>query len=293
MKHKLYWTVIALFFVIFGFSGCDSKTKTTAENRIQLDSLHIDKTYHLLENPNNPNCNLQITFVFPARYENKEVLAMTQRHFIRSFFGEPYENLAPEAAAEQYVEDYLNEYKSLESDFLAEAKKDEEHEEHEDHEGMSSSDSWFSYYEFSSNEILYNKNDLLCYSINYERYTGGAHGAHSCKACIIDLTTGLELKEKDFFTDGYQENLAQILVNKIAKENHAENAKDLENQGFFSIDEIYPNDNFAIDDTGITYYFNEYEIAAYVVGMTRVHLAYDEIRHLLRKDGRIALPAGN
>jgi hypothetical protein len=273
-----------------GFSGCTSKTKTTTENSIQLDSLHVEKIYHLLKNPDNPNCSLQIKFVFPVKYENNEVLAMTQRHFIRTYFGEPYENLAPNAAVELYVEEYLNDYKSLESDFLIETKKDEEHEEHED---MSPSDSWFSYYEFSSNEVLYNKNDLLCYSVSYERYTGGAHGAHSYRAYVIDLKTGLEIKEKDLFIDGYQEDLAQILVNKIAEENRAKNAKDLENHGFFSIDEIYPNDNFAIDDTGITYYFNEYEIAAYVVGMTRVHLTYDEIRHLLHKDDRIALLTGN
>jgi hypothetical protein len=278
--------------MIFGFSGCTPKTKTTSENSIQLDSIHVDRTYHLLENPNNPNCSLQIKFVYPVKYENNEVLAMTQRHFIRSCFGESYENLAPNAAVEQFVEDYLNEYKSLESDFLVEMKKDEEHGD-EEHEEMPLSGLWFSYYEFSSNEILYSKNDLLCYSVTCERYTGGAHGGHSYRAYVIDLKTGLEMKEKDLFIDGYQEDLAQILVNKIAEENHAENAKDLENQGFFSIDEIYPNDNFAIDDTGITYYFNEYEIAAYVVGMTSVHLTYDEIRHLLLKDDRIALLTGN
>jgi len=73
-------------------------------------------------------------------------------------------------------------------------------------------------------------------------------------------------------------------VNKIARNNHLDNPKDLETIGFFSIDEIAPNDNFSISDEGLTYYFNEYEIAAYVVGLTEVTLSYDEIKRLLRDD---------
>ena len=44
----------------------------------------------------------------------------------------------------------------------------------------------------------------------------------------------------------------------------------------------------AVDETGITYSFNEYEIAAYVVGVTNVHLPYKEIRYLLRDDSPIS-----
>jgi hypothetical protein len=275
--------MIAVFMVGFWFTACKPRTKTSTENNIQWDSIHVEKTWHLQENPNNPNCNLQIHFTFPVRYENKEILEIIQQHFIRSYFGESYKGLSPAGAAERYAEQYLEEYKNLEKDFLAEQEKSHEEE---------MTGAWFSYYEFFSNEIKYNKNDLLCYAFSYENYTGGAHGAHSYKNYIIDLKTGLDMKEADFFVEGYQDALAKILVDKIAEKNRIENAKDLENIGYFSIDEIYPNGNFSIDDTGITYYFNEYEIAAYVVGITNVHLLYDEIRHLLRNDSRIALAAG-
>jgi hypothetical protein len=272
-------------------AGCNTRTTTTTANDIRFDSLYVDKTCHLLDNLDNPNCNLQIKFLFPVSFADQETLATLQRHFIRSHFGEPYEGLPPAAAVEQYVNDYIDEYKSMEEDFLAETKEDEAPgHEHDEAPGISA---WFSWYEYSSNEILYNQNDLLCYAVSYENYTGGAHGAHAYRSHVIDLQTGLEMKENDLFTEGYQEDLARILVGKIAENNRAETPRELENQGFFSIDEIYPNNNFSIDDTGITYYFNEYEIAAYVIGMTRVHLTYDKLRHLLRPDHRIARLAGN
>ena len=118
----------------------------------------------------------------------------------------------------------------------------------------------------SSDDIAYNKNDILSYTVNFENYTGGAHGAHSFTNHVIDMKTGNLIKEDDIFIEGFQEDLAQILIDRIAKQNTVENPKELENIGFFSIDEIFPNGNFLIDDNGITYTFNEYEIAAYVVG---------------------------
>ncbi|MDR1919862.1 MAG: DUF3298 and DUF4163 domain-containing protein [Tannerellaceae bacterium] len=291
MKNYLYRSLTVILFVSFWLAGCTPRTKTVSKNNVEWDSIHIEKTYHLQDDPNNPSCNLQIHFIFPFKYENKEVLEAIQRHFLRSSFGDSYENLTPGGAVERYVELYLDDYKSLESDFLAEKEKGHKHEEHE-HE-YEASNSWFSYYEELENEILYDKNDILCYSVSYEKYTGGAHGSHACYKHVIDLATGLEIKEKDIFTEGYQEPLAEILVNKIAEKNRLKNAKELEEIGFFSIDEIYPNDNFSIDDTGLTYYFNEYEIAAYVIGMTQVHLPYGEIKHLLREDNKIALLTGN
>ena len=66
------------------------------------------------------------------------------------------------------------------------------------------------------------------------------------------------------------------------------NPKDLENIGFFSVEEIFPNGNFLVDEDGITYTFNEYEIAAYVVRETNVFLPYAEILYLLKKDSPIA-----
>ncbi len=100
------------------------------------------------------------------------------------------------------------------------------------------------------------------------------------------MKTGNLIKEDDIFIEGFQEDLAQILIDRIAKQNTVEIQRTGEYR-FFSIDEIFPNGNFLIDDNGITYTFNEYEIAAYVVGATNVHLPYEEIQYLLKKKVRL------
>lgn len=278
MKTQFCQKFVAFFLLSIVASGCITGAKKTADNDITFDSISVDKTYHLLENPENPNCNLQINFTFPAQYDNKDILKKVQKQFVSSYFGDSYETLSPEEATAKYTEDYLNSYKDLTDEYKAELAKADD----------TPVGAWFSYYEMSSDDIAYNQNDIISYTVNFENYTGGAHGAHSFTNHVINLKTGNPIAEEDIFIDGYQEDLAQILIDRIAKQNSLDDVKELENIGFFSIDEIFPNGNFLIDDNGITYTYNEYEIAAYVVGATNVHLPYEEIQHLLKKESPIA-----
>lgn len=270
--------IMALFLTVILFQGCNPGSKHISENDIKFNTIRVDKTYHLLENPENPNCNLQIQFVYPEKYTDAAILARLQEGFILSYFGEPYRDLTPQEAVEQYEEDYLKNYKSLEEDFKSELT----------FSGDTPVSAWFSYYEMSANDIIYNKGDILSYTITYESYTGGAHGAHSTINEVLNLATGEPIPEEEIFIDNYQDRLAEILVDQIAKQNQVADPKELENMGFFSIDEIYPNGNFLVDEEGITYDFNEYEIAAYVVGTIHVELPYSTIRHLLRNNSPVS-----
>ena len=140
----------------------------------------------------------------------------------------------------------------------------------------------------SSNTIAFNQADIISYTVSFENYTGGAHGAHAYNNYVLNLRTGRPITEEEIFVEDYQDSLARILVDRIARQNNLTDIKELEDIGFFSVDEIYPNGNFLVDEEGITYSFNEYEIAAYVVGVTNVRLPYQDIRHLLKDESPIA-----
>lgn len=278
MKNSLYPLLFTIILISSIAVSCKQKTGTGSENKIQFDSVYVDKKYHLLDNPEYPNCDLQINFMYPVKCENKTVLADVQKQFVSSFFGDIYEELSPKEAIDKYVNLYLEDYKSLETYFKEELTG----------ESDMPIASLFSHYENSSNEITYNKNNILCYSVSVESYTGGAHGAHSTMNYALDLTTGTVITEEDIFIKDFQDALAQILVDKITEQNEITNPKELETIGYFSVDEIFPNGNFSLNDKSITYYFNEYEIAAYVVGLITVEIPYGEIKHLLKKESPIA-----
>ncbi len=283
MKIQTGRNIIFLTFISIWISSCEFGPKKATDNPVTYDSIRVEKTYHLLNNPANPNCNLQILFKYPVKAEGKDMLPTLQKLFVSSYFGEGYDNLSPEEAVAKYAEDYLNTYKQLEGEFTREMEKTDE----------TPAGSWFSYYEMSKDQIVYNQNDLISFTVHTESYTGGAHGAHANRNHVINLHTGAFITESDIFVDNFQDRLAQMMVSKIAEQNKLTDPKELENIGFFSIDEIYPNGNFLIDADGITYTFNEYEIAAYVVGAIDVHLSYKELSPLLKSGSPISHLTGN
>ena len=157
MKTHLLKTIICL--VAFGLltTGCQHTTQKEADNAVKFDSILVDKTYHLLDNPENPNCNLQIKFTYPVSVEN-DLLADIQKQFVLAYFGEAYENLSPKDAVEKYQNDYLAAYKELEPDYEEELKRAED---------GTPVGAWFSYYELSSNQIQFNQNDLISFTVNF------------------------------------------------------------------------------------------------------------------------------
>ena len=68
MSTQISKSLIALFFLGMFVTGCNTNIKQTADNDIKFDSIRVDKTYHLLDNPDNPNCNLQLSFTYPAKF---------------------------------------------------------------------------------------------------------------------------------------------------------------------------------------------------------------------------------
>lgn len=275
---KIITTILLSALII---TSCKQKTAfdPEAENKIKFDSITVNETYHLLGDTTNPFCSLESVFIYPSDYKDKEVLDKLTRHFISSFFGEDSASITPQEAMDKYVQKYIADYKELESDFITETKVTGE---------KPLPESWFAYYEMSSNEILYNKCNLLSYTVSVEYYTGGAHGGHGYNNHILNIKNGEEVEEDDIFTDNYHDDLAQIIVDAIASDNNVTVPEELESMGYFNVKEIYPNNNFYVDGDGITYTFNEYEIAAYFVGRIDVFLSYDKIRHLISEDSPIA-----
>ena len=46
--------------------------------------------------------------------------------------------------------------------------------------------------------------------------------------------------------------------------------------------DLTSNDNFRLDDKGMTYTYNPYEIAPFAIGIIEVFIPYEEVRQLLR-----------
>ena len=104
---------------------------------------------------------------------------------------------------------------------------------------------------------------------------GAAHGYYYFTPFVIDLSTGCRLREGQLFRDGYEEALSALLLEYLEESENYEEGMLLWDEG------IQPNDNFSIDENGISYYFNPYEIAAYVYGLIEVDIPAAALKPLL------------
>lgn len=88
-------------------------------------------------------------------------------------------------------------------------------EDEKNKESEGSIGAWYSYYKgIESHVQLYYKN-LLVYRINYNEYTGGAHGIYMTTFLNMDLINLRPLKLDDIFTGDYKEALTDLLWNQL------------------------------------------------------------------------------
>ena len=157
--------------------------------------------------------------------------------------------------------------------FYCEDEKDKEYE--------SSIGAWYSYYKgIESHVQLYEKN-LLVYRIDYNEYTGGAHGIYMTTFLNMDLGLMRPLRLDDVFVGEYQEALTDLIWNQLMADNEAKTRAELEDMGYGSTGEIAPTENFYLDKDGVTFYYNVYDITPYAMGPVTVSIPFQMLEHML------------
>ena len=276
---KQYVSLLAIILSVSGFffSCHDKMNKNTGA--LQFDSIQVNKTAHLFNDTAKPACNIIINFAYPIKSSDDMLKDSLNTFFLSACFGDKYMTMTPEEAIKKYTEKYVNDYrKDLEPMY----RKDEQ-----DKEDGASMEAWYSYYKgIESNIQLYIKN-LLVYRIDYNEYTGGAHGIYMSSFLNMDLRTLSPVRLDDLFASDYKDALTDLLWNQLMADNKVATRQELEDLGYATTGELEPTENFYLDPEGITFYYNVYDIAPYVMGPVKITLPYEAMQHLLSDDNGI------
>ena len=100
----------------------------------------------------------------------------------------------------------------------------------------------------------------------------------------MDLHTLTPIRLDDLFVEEYREALTDLLWNQLMADHQVSTRQELEEMGYATTGELEPTDNFYLGKEGITFYYNVYEIAPYVMGPTAITLPYEMMTHLLTGD---------
>lgn len=142
------------------------------------------------------------------------------------------------------------------------------------------------YIERFGSVIFYNE-DFISLRVTENSFLGGAHPNSYTSLTVLDLNNGNKTSLDDIFIEGYNRDLNKIAEQEFRKMKELKEYEDLEEAGFWFDDNKFNiNNNFALSDEGLTFYYNNYEITAYAYGPTELIIPMAKISQLI-KDGGI------
>src|SRR5690554_2562397 len=290
---RLMFILLLLIFV--ASTSCDNsgRSKFRAENDIDFDTIRTEERFYLEGDTRNPYCDIKVDFIYPVSSSDADLESL-QQLFVKSMFGTAYESLEPNVAVEAYVNNYLenyskdaNTYKETVSD-MKELNDQIPGMEIQDSE-HSMSDIFYSYYESLSDSITFNQNDIISFQIKQSNSKGEPNSYFiSFSNYTVNLKNGNQLTEGDIFIAGYDKILQSLIIDSLMKQNEVKSIAELEDLGFFGVREIVPNNNFLIDDEGITYTFNKGEYSAYQLNAPEVFIPFNSIKQLIRENSIVS-----
>ena len=87
---------------------------------------------------------------------------------------------------------------------------------------------------------------------------------------------------KNIFKPNFEEELRKLGEDQFRLVRDLSQDEDLGEAGFWFDDNKFSlNDNFALTEDGIRFFYNSYEIAPYALGTTDITISYDSIKNLL------------
>lgn len=131
---------------------------------------------------------------------------------------------------------------------------------------------------------IYNLNDRLISVLFYKEnhYTGAAHPAYSFETMNFDLERAVFMKYEDFFNDGSEEELREIL-NTLLKEKINSGEMYYDCWAISADDFFNAKNNFVINDDVAEFYFDDCVICPSYTGTYSIQIPLTRLLPVLRK----------
>jgi hypothetical protein len=268
---KLFVSMFVMILTTCGiYTSCTDKINKTGD--FEFEHVQINKTAHLFGDTAKPGTNIIIDFTYISKSSDNELKDSLNAHILSACFGDKYADEKIREVPGLYAQNYISEYRQDLEPMFIEDQKNKENDE--------SIASWYSYYKGLESQVKFYEKDLLVYRIDFNEYTGGAHGMYTSTFLNFDLKHIRQLILNDIFIDGYQDALTDLLWDQLMADQNVQARTELENMGYGSTGDLIPTENFYLSKEGITFYYNVYEFTPYVMGAVEITLPYAAIEHL-------------
>jgi hypothetical protein len=144
----------------------------------------------------------------------------------------------------------------------------------------------FKWEKITKMDLMYNENHVL--SFKFEKFinTGGSSGLKMNKFFVFNTLNNKRIKIDDLIKESSLNLLDELLNKKLRELNGIMPEENLGEVGFFT-DFIQHTENFYLNNDGIGFLYNVYEIAPLTSGTTEIFLTFKELKELLKPGHKI------
>lgn len=140
-----------------------------------------------------------------------------------------------------------------------------------------------------NSDILFQQEKYISIASTIFSYTGGAHPNNDQLYRSYNLKTGERITLDDILLAGYASALNNAAEIEFRMQKEIPPSESLKSAGYWLEDkEFEVNDNFAIINQSLMFYYNPYEIGPYALGATELELKLTDYVDLINPNGPLS-----
>ena len=248
MRNKKLYLLLLLPLLLLACKGSDEPT-------ITFEPITTDKEVKLSSEDNSPRCQVHLDLL-QATADNGEKAKIINETLMARLLNKPGEKDL-QTAALKFTDDYTTSYKNTMLPLYNQDRND------------TAKIAWYEYHYLVEATTQQGTAHTLSYLATVDYYEGGAHGINQ----LITLA--------DIFAPGYESQLKTILVKALKSKTGLNSINELKDAGYLYSMDMFPSENFILNDETITFVYNPYEIAPYAVGSIELVITYNEVSQIL------------
>ena len=277
MKTKYLSLFIMLSFTMLLCSCGKSAAKKAIDSKpaITLKSQRLnDKSSFKLSNGDRCTIIADATIDYPAASGEGMAVDSLQRLFA-AYVLESGDSLSLQEAMRQVVANSMHQY-----DFMDEPMDEDEVAEEEEL-------STLTYATSTRITPIYNKNGIVTFERvdvvkKNDKVNSVTHRYYS-----FDVETQTYIDVNRLFRDDAIADVCQLLKQQLLKQNNATGNEQLNDMGYFNVENITVSRNFYFDDNGMTWSYLPNELAVEAVGEPRITIPYNQLKDFLCEESII------
>ncbi|MBQ6080401.1 MAG: DUF3298 domain-containing protein [Muribaculaceae bacterium] len=269
MKTKAFTLFILLSITLLTLScGKNSSGKgKSSVPAVTVQSQHLsDKSGFTMSNGDRCTIVAEATIDYPVKAGKDMAIDSLQRLFA-AYVLESGDSLSLSEAMKQVVSNSMHQY-----DFMVEPISEDEKMEVQEAEAAT-----LKYATSTRISPIYNKNGVVTFERvdvvkKNDKVTSVTHRYYS-----FDVETQSFIDLNRLFRDDAMADVCQLLKQQLLAQNNATGNEQLNDLGYFNVENISVSRNFYFDDEGVTWSYLPNELAVEAVGEPRIFIKYGDL----------------